>query len=77
MRIAIRVIGVEVGMGAVLFELPPQLSNSVVITKANTGAITKHLFFHIEHPAMPWRLWRCQAELQENASGVKSSFPRG
>jgi hypothetical protein len=61
-RITIRVIGVDVGTGAVLLVLPPQLSSSVVITKASTGAITKHLFRHIKHPAMPWRLRRCQAK---------------
>jgi hypothetical protein len=49
-----------------LLELPPQLSRSVVITKASTGATTKHLFCHIKHPAMPWQLQRCQAEPREN-----------
>lgn len=57
----IRVIGVAVGDGSAVLELPPQLSNSVVITKASTGATTKHLFCHIKHPAMPWQLQRCQA----------------
>ena len=61
-RITIRVIGVDVGTGAVLLVLPPQLSSSVVITKASTGAITKHLVRHIKHPAMPWRLRHCQAK---------------
>jgi hypothetical protein len=59
-RTATRVIGVEVGTGAVVLVPPPQLSSSVVITKASTGTITKHLVRHIKHPAMPWRLRRCQ-----------------
>jgi hypothetical protein len=71
MRITIRVIGVEVGAGSVLVELPPQLSSSVVITKTSTGRTTRHLFCdqllcHIKHPAMPWQLWRCQAEPHKN-----------
>jgi len=61
-RTAIRVIGVVVGIGAVVLVPPPQLSSSVVITKASTGAITKHLVRHIKHPAMPWRLRCCQAK---------------
>jgi hypothetical protein len=61
-RTATRVIGVEVGTGGVVLVPPPQLSSSVVITKASTGAITKHLVRHIKHPAMPWRLRRCQAK---------------
>jgi len=61
-RITIRVIGVAVGTGSGLLEPPPQLSSNVVITKASTGATTKHLLCHIKHPAMPWRLRRCQAE---------------
>jgi hypothetical protein len=68
MRIAIRVIGVAVGTGAAVFELLPQLSSNPVITKASTGAITKHLFVHIEHPAMPWRLRRCQGVRRENTA---------
>jgi len=71
MRITIRVIGVEVGTGSVLVELPPQLSSSVVITKTSTGRTTRHLFCnqllcHIKHPAMPWQLWRCQAAPRKN-----------
>jgi hypothetical protein len=62
----IRVIGVAVGDGSAVLELPPQLSNSVVITKASTGAKTKHLFCHIKHPAMPWQLRRCQAVPKKN-----------
>ena len=62
----IRVIGVAVGDGSAVLELPPQLSNSVVITKASTGATTKHLFCHIKHPAMPWQLQRCQAVPKKN-----------
>jgi hypothetical protein len=65
-RITIRVIGVDVGAGNVVLVLPPQLSSIVVITKASTGATTKHLFCHIKHPAMPWQLQRCQAEPHEN-----------
>jgi hypothetical protein len=61
-RTATRVIGVEVGTGAVVLVPPPQLSSSVVITKASTGAITKHLVRPMKHPAMPWRLRRCQAK---------------
>ncbi|HTJ08623.1 MAG TPA: hypothetical protein VL393_02945 [Candidatus Binataceae bacterium] len=64
------VIGVDVAIGAVLLELPPQLSNSVVITKAKNGAITKHLFCHIKHPAMPWRLPRCQEASRENQTNL-------
>ncbi len=84
----IRVIGVAVGDGSAVLELPPQLSNSVVITKASTGATTKHLFCHIKHPAMPWQLQRCQAvpkkneangefdprELKELEAGSRSSW---
>ena len=53
-----------------IVELPPQLSNSVVITKAKNGAITKHLFCHIKHPAMPWRLLRCQGASRENQTNL-------
>jgi hypothetical protein len=64
--IPIKVTGVDVGTGVEVLELPPQLSSSVVITKASTGATTKHLFCHIKHPAMPWQLQCCQAEPREN-----------
>jgi hypothetical protein len=69
-RITIRVIGVDVGAGAEVLVLPPQLSSSVVITKASTGATTKHFFCHIKHPAMPWALQRCQAEPRKNETNL-------
>jgi hypothetical protein len=74
------VIGVAVAIGAELLEPPPQLSNSVVITKAKNGATTKHLFCHIKHPAMPWRLLRCQEASRENqttliARGLENGRP--
>jgi hypothetical protein len=76
-RITIRVIGVEVGTGAEVVELPPQLTSSVVITKTITGAITKHLFCHIKHPAMPWQLRRCQGGHRKNETNVAwSRSPR-
>jgi len=65
---------VAVATGAELVELPPQLSSNAVMTKANTGAISKHLFVHIEHQAMPWRLRHCQGAALENSS---SFAPRG
>jgi hypothetical protein len=35
-----------------------------------------HLFVHIEHQAMPWRLRRCQGAARENSSfGSKGWFP--
>ena len=64
------VIGVDVAIGGELLEPPPQLSNSVVITKAKNGATTKHLFCHIKHPAMPWRLLRCQEASRENQTNL-------
>jgi len=79
-RITIRVIGVAVGDGVELLELPPQLSSNVVITNANTGATTKHFFCHIKHPAMPWPLQRCQAERREydrNSRGTFVAVERG
>ena len=72
-RTAMMVIGVDVAIGAVLLEPPPQLSNSDVITKTKNGAITKHLFCHIKHPAMPWRLLRCQGGLRENQTNMIAS----
>jgi len=71
-RITIRVIGVDVGAGAELLEVLPQLSSSVVITNPSTGARTKHLFCHIKHPAMPWQLQRCQAESREKPTNFAS-----
>ena len=63
-RIPIRVIGVDVGLGVEVLELLPQLGNSVVMTKTvgEHRPEIKHLFCHMKHPAMPWRLLRCQAE---------------
>jgi hypothetical protein len=69
-RTAMMVIGVDVAIGAELLEPPPQLSNSVIITKAKNGATTKHLFCHIKHPAMPWRLLRCQEASRENQTNL-------
>jgi hypothetical protein len=70
MRTAMRVIGVEVGSGGVVLVPPPQLSSSVVITKASTGAIIKHLVRHMKHTAMPWQLRRCQAKPVQNSLRV-------
>jgi hypothetical protein len=58
------------GDGVEVLELPPQLSSIAVITKASTGATIKHLFGHIEHPAMPWRLQPCQACTRENETNL-------
>jgi hypothetical protein len=69
-RTAMMVIGVDVAIGAELLEPPPQLSNSVIITKAKNGATTKHLFCHIKHPAMPWQLLRCQEASRENQTNL-------
>jgi hypothetical protein len=65
-----------VGAGAEVVELLPQLSSSVVITKASTGATTKHFFCHIKHPAMPWALQRCQAEPRENQTNLPWKIDR-
>jgi len=75
-RIPTRVIGVDVGDGDTVLELPPQLSSSVVTTKASTGATTKHFFCHIKHPAMPWRLRRCQAHSRENQTNYGQMLSR-
>lgn len=62
-----RVTGVAVGIGVGVLEPPPQLMNSTVITKASTGATTRHLFRHMEHPAMARRIRRCQGERRKKA----------
>src|SRR5689334_7552298 len=61
-RITISVVGVEVATGLEVLELLPQLGSSVIIsmTYPSTGTIISSLLCHIEHPAMPWRLRRCQ-----------------
>jgi hypothetical protein len=60
------VTGVEVGAGAVVLEPPPQLKRTAVRTNASAGAITRHLFRHIEH-----QLWR------DGSSPVKDDSVKG